>query len=209
MAMSIVVSVLSSTAARAGSIYYDVVIDTTSFSGQSGHVEFQLGTDPGNVSITAAFSNYTSDAMLNGPTMDLSTGTLGVSVNGDLSSTGNPLSMYNDGSNFQIADADQLVKTFGTHFDFGITLSGDGIGTASSGTASLAISLFDLSYNPFFNGPDATNNAVVFIQTSTDGTSTLTQYQLNSVPEPSSFVSMLLGVFGMGVGMYRRQKRAV
>jgi hypothetical protein len=211
MAMFVVASVLSPVNARAGSIYYDVVIDTSSFSGQSGDIDFQLGGDANNLPVMATISRYNSDAVLHGHTTNQSTaGEPAVTVTGDLRS--DTLSLYNDDSAFQIADADQFVSSFGTVFEFRVTLTGDGIGVPSPGTASLAIALFDGSgKNSFFSGPDSTNNAAVFIQTSTDGSSSLTQYPptQNSVPEPSSLISMLVGALGIGVGMYRRRQLAV
>ncbi len=208
MAMSIVISMLSSTAVHAGSIFYDVSIDTSSFSGKTGFVEFQLGGGANGVPITAAFNPFNSDATITDSTTNENPlGEPNVTVTGDL--TGNTLSLYNDDSAFQSAIADQNVSIFGTFFDFRVTLTGDGIDAVSDGIATLAISVFDSLGNPFFNGPDETNNAAVFIQTSNDGTSSLTQYQVNSVPEPSSLISMLVGAIGIGVGMYRRQQLAV
>ncbi len=207
MALSIVALVLSSSTARAGSIYYDVAIDTSSFSGKSGYVEFQLGGDASGVPITAAFSLFSSDATINESTSNpYPSAAPNATVDGDL--TSNTLSLYNDDSAFQAAIADQNVSIFGTIFDFRVTLTGDGINAASGATATLAISLFDSNSNPFFNGPDATNNAADFIQTNSDGTALLTQYQLNNVPEPSSLISMLVGAIGIGIGMYRRRKLA-
>ncbi|MEI8019703.1 MAG: NF038129 family PEP-CTERM protein [Schlesneria sp.] len=206
MAMSIVTSVLSPVAVHAGSIYYDVVIDTSSFAGQKGDVDFQLGGDANGVPITAVISNYSSsgNTVLDGsPVNQNPLGAPSVTVNGDLSS--GPLTLYNDASAFQVADADQFVSQFGTSFEFRVTMTGDGIGNISDGTATLAISVFDSLGNPLFNGPDYTNNAAVFIQTTTDGSATFTQYGLSSVPEPSTLVSMLLGVLGIGVGIYRRR----
>lgn len=195
-------------AAQAGSVFYDVVIDTSSFMGQSGDVEFQLGGNASSVAITASFSNYDSDAVLNGSTVNLNpTGAPGVTVTGDLSSTVSPLSLFNDDTAFQVADADQLVTTFGTFLNFRVTLTGDGIGAASAGIAALAISFFDGSGNPLFSGPDSINYAAVFIETSTDGTSTFTQYPVNSVPEPSSLITMLTGALGIGFGTYRQTSR--
>ena len=210
MAMSIVTSVLSPAGVHAGSIYYDIVIDTSSFAGQKGDVDFQLGGDANGVPITAAISNYSysGDMVLDGSTVNQNPfGAPAVTVSGDLGSSS--LSLYNDASGFQAADADQFVSKFGTSFEFRVTVTGDGIGNVSDGTATLAIAVFDSLGNPLFNGPDYTNNAAVFIQTSTDGSATLTQYDFSSVPEPSSLVSMLLGVLGIGVGMYRRRTQAV
>ena len=156
------------------------------------------------------FNPFSSNATITDPTTNQNVGGApNVTVSGDL--TANTLSLYNDDSAFQAAIAGQNVSRFGTYFDFRVTLSGDGIDAKSEGTATLAISLFDDSSpaNPLFNGPDATNNAAVFIQTNPDGTSSITQYQVNSVPEPSSLALLTVGAIGIGVGMYRRRKLAV
>ena len=211
MAMSIAVSLLSSTAVHAGSIFYDVSIDTSSFSGKSGYVEFQLGGGANYIPVTAVFNPFSSNATITDSTTNQNiAGAPNVTVTGDL--TANTLSLYNDDSAFQAAIADQNVLAFGTSFDFRVTLSGDGIDAKSNGTATLAISVFDDSSpsNPLFNGPDETNNAAVFIQTNPDGTSSITQYQVvNSVPEPSSLALLTVGAIGIGVGMYRRRRLAV
>ena len=209
IATALVTMTLVPTAARAGSLTFDVVINTSSFQGQSGDVEFQLGGDGNSIPVTVSFDNFSSDAMLNGLTANLNPGGVpNVTVTGDLST--NTLSLDNDDSAFQVADADQLVSHFGTTFDFHVTLTGDGIGAASPGTATLAISMFDSFNNPLCNGPVDTNNAAVFFQTSsTDGSVTQTNFQVNTVPEPSSLASMLVGGFGIGLGIYFRRSLAI
>jgi hypothetical protein len=198
LAWAAVVAGLGFSPSHAGNISYNVVIDTSAFSGRSGDIEFQLGGDANNVPVTALFSNYASDAVLNGSTYNLNPSSApGVTVNGDLISAGTPLILNNDDTVLQVADADQLVTSFGTYLDFHLTLSGVGIGSASPSSASLAISLFDSTGNPLFSGPVETNNAAVFFQSSTDGNVSETQYPLSSVPEPSTLVTMLTGAIGI------------
>lgn len=206
IAITLVSVSLMATAARAGSIGYDVVIDTSSFSGAVGDLDFQLATDQKNVGITAAFTSFSSNATLNGSTQTYADSPPNVTVTGDLGA--NTLSLFNDGTVNAYADADQPFTTFGTYFSFHVTLSGAGIGASSASSASLAIAVFDSVGNPFFSGPNNRNNAAVYFQTHTDGSVTRTDYPLlsSTVPEPSSFVSMLLG--SLGIAIYRRRLRA-
>lgn len=198
MAWAVIVAGLGISPVRAGWFTYSVAIDTSTFSGQSGDIEFQLGGDANNVPVSASFSNYASNAVLNGATQNLNpSGAPGVTVSGNLNSVTTPLVLTNDDSTFQIADADQLVTTFGTYLDFRVTLSGAGIEEASAASAYLAISLFDGSGNPLFNGPVETNNAAVFFHSSTDGSVATTQYSTSAVPEPSTLISLLVGAIAI------------
>jgi len=179
----------------AGTLTYQVAIDTSIFSGQAGDIEIQLASSGDNIPVTASFSAYASDAVLNGLTYNYAPGNPNATVTGDLSA--NSLSLYNDDSAFQTADADQLVSLFGTSLAFVVTLTGDGIGTSSASAPTLGISLFNASNSPLFSGPASQNYSAVFFQMSTDGTVAQTNYPAATVPEPSSLVGLSIGLLGL------------
>ncbi len=196
--------------ARAGTMNFVVNIDTSAYTGISGDIEFQLGTAGDNVPITATFTNYSSDAMLSGTTINFNPGAApNATVSGQLDL--NTLTLFNDDSAAQIADADQLIGNFGTTISFLVTLSGDGIGAASASSPVLAISLFDSAVNPLYSGPPETNYAAAFFQVNTDGTVTQTNYPSivpSPVPEPSTLVALASGSMVVGLTSLRRRKGA-
>ena len=191
-------AVIPASTSFGGSVSFDLSIDTTSFSGTSGDVEIQLGSNGPLIPspITATFSDYSSDATLNGATGYL------IAPNPD-----NTLTLSNDDSALQVADADQLVSSFGTYLNFKITLTGAGIGSSSDSTPSLAISVFNSSNQPLFSGPTETNNAAAFYQVGTDGSVTPTLYGLASVPEPGSLALTGIGFSLIEIISRKRRNR--
>jgi hypothetical protein len=119
----------------------------------------------------------------------------------------NTLSLYNDDSALQIADADQLVTSFGTFLNFRVTLTGDGIGSPSGSNPSLAISVFNSLNEPLFSGPTDTNYAAAFYQVNPDGTVTPTIFGLAAVPEPGSLALMGIGICCLGIVSRKRSSR--
>lgn len=206
--------VCAAATAQAGMMFFNVAINTSNFAGTLGDIDFQLGSDGNAVPITASFSNFSTDAVLDGPTADSST--LGYLVpldppnttfSGDLAF--NTLSLFNNGASLSVANVGQLVSSFGTYMNFTVTLAGAGIGANSASSPSLAISFFDELGNPLFTGPNSENNAAVFFQVNgVDGSVSPTAYPtvssppstpvISAVPEPSSLLLMLLGVLGLG-----------
>ena len=201
---------LAPAAVCGGTISFNVAIDTSSFSGTAGDIEFQLGGSANNVPITASFTNFASDATLNGPTQAYPDLGYLIPLNPphtDFSGTlnANTLSLYNDDSAFQITDVDQLISSFGTYLNFQVTFTGNGVGSASSSNPSLAISLFDASGQPLFSGPALTNYAAAFYQVNTDGTVTPSTYSpVSSVPEPSTVASFAIGLLSVILVAKRR-----
>ncbi len=193
--------VCSVTTAYAGSMTFQVAIDTTLFTGTGGDVEFQLSSsgNPIPVPVTASFNSYSSDMVLNGSTYNFTPGNPNVTITGDLSS--NTLALYNDDSALQTADADQLVSQFGTYLNFTVTLTGDGIGASSASSPTLVVTAFDTLGNPLFSGPLEQNYSAVFFQVNADGTVDQTSYPAAnttaSVPEPSSLTALTIGLLGL------------
>ena len=155
--------------------------------------------------MTTSFSAYASDIVLNELTYNYAPGNPNARGTGDLST--NSLSLYNDDSAFQTADADQLVSPFGTSLAFVVTLTGDGIGTSSASAPTLGISLFNASNSPLFSGPASQIYSAVFFQMSTDGTVARTNYPAGTVREPSSLVALSIGLLGLAWNQ-RRLKRS-
>ena len=201
-------AVIPASTSFGGSVSFDLSIDTTSFSGTSGDVEIQLGSNGPLIPspITATFSDYSSDATLNGATGYLiAPNPSATTLSGNL--IDNTLTLSNDDSALQVADADQLVSSFGTYLNFKITLTGAGIGSSSDSTPSLAISVFNSSNQPLFSGPTETNNAAAFYQVGTDGSVTPTLYGLASVPEPGSLALTGIGFSLIEIISRKRRNR--
>ncbi len=199
LAVLLTLVMIPPTTSCGGTISFNFSIDTSSFSGTSGDVEFQLGSSGSTIPspITATFDQYSSNATLDGPTGYLiAPNPPATTMGGNL--IDNTLSLYNDDSAQQTADADQLVSSFGSFLNFRITLSGDGIGSPSDSTPSLAISVFNSLNQPLFNGPVGTNYAAAFYQIETDGTVTPTIFGLASVPEPGSLALLGIGICFIG-----------
>lgn len=214
LVLCVLASIVCAAATAQAAVIFSVSINTSNFSGISGDIDFQLGSDGNNVPITASFGDFNTDAVLNGATADSST--LGYLVpldppnttfTGDLAS--NTLSLFNNGASQSIANVGQLVSSFGNYMNFTVTFEGMGIGASSASSPSLAISFFDGSGDPLFTGPDSENYAAVFFQVDgADGSVSPTAYPtvssppsspvVSAVPEPSSMLSMLMGVLGMG-----------
>jgi len=195
--------VISTNVASAGIYTVSVSLDTSHFLGQSGDIEFQLGANAGNVPITATFSAYSSTATLNGSTFNNTVinpnNPPNTSFTGDLAS--DTLSLYNDDSAFQFAEADQLVTAFSSLMSFNVTFTGASIGAPSASAPTLAIFVYDQNSQPLSTGPNG--ETVVFTVDPTTGIANQIAYA--AVPEPSTFLSLATGIAGIGLAIRRRR----
>ena len=195
--------VISTNVANAGSQTVNVSLDTSYFLGRSGDVEFQLGASTGGVPIMVTITAYSSTATLNGPTYNNTAINPNnpplTSFTGDLAL--NTLSLYNDDSAFQFAEAYQLVTTFSSFMNFDITFTGDSIGAASASSPSLTILVYDGDQNPLSVGP----NGEVFVYQVDSATGNINEISYGAVPEPSTFLSLATGIAGIGLAIRRRR----
>ncbi len=195
--------VISTNVANAGSQTVNVSLDTSYFLGRSGDVEFQLGASAGGVPITVTITAYSSTATLNGPTYNNTAinpnDPPNTYMNGDLAS--DTLSLYNDDSALQFAEAYQLVTTFSSFMNFDITFTGDSIGAASASSPSLTILVYDGDQNPLSVGP----NGEVFVYQVDSATGNINEISYGAVPEPSTFLSLATGIAGIGLAIRRRR----
>jgi hypothetical protein len=177
--------------AQAGFVEYQVSVNTSAISGQSGNLDFQF--NPGGStaeSATVSVTNFqtlggilSQPAMLTGDASGSLPGTLTI-INGTI---------YNDA--FQ-------GFAYGNSFSFLLTFSGQAINNPG-GTfgSSFALSLYDAAgINPLLttdpNGsvltvdlnPNGTTSVFTFPQSNTNDTSVVTITPLSSVPEPTSLI---------------------
>lgn len=169
-----------------------VTIDTSGFVGTSGDIEFQLGGSPDYIgtTFTTEITSLSTDAWITSTTDDW-TGDLGgaATVSGNLAD--NNLKLFNDNSGFNIADADQKVTSFGHTISFVVTFISSSTGLAPTWVANLFISVYDAHNSPLFTGPAETNYAANVVKFTSDATLTNTKYP--AVPEPSTYVLVLIG----------------
>jgi hypothetical protein len=177
--------------ARAGSITYDVSVDTTSYSGTTGGVQFTLigGNSPVPLD-TASISAFVPQAGLVPPP------TTSGDVTGDLSST---LTMDNQNASLFFE-----ALTYGTSLTFQVTLTSTA-GTSSSADTLFSFYLFDANGNPISSSNSPSGEALDIniegpsgafdppVLYSPPPTIIVTQ----AVPEPSSVVLLGLGRSGL------------
>jgi hypothetical protein len=190
--------------ALAGSVSYNVSVDTSTLSGQSGFVDFQFNPGPGALAATAALSVFATDGSLQGsPQL---TGAVAGTLPG-------PVTLTNS---TQFNDYFEGI-TFGTTITYDLTLSGDGVGGSAPSGSALGMSLFDSTgTNPLLttdpNGtvvtvnvnPDGSTSPETFPQSPNDSTPAATVSLVTSVPEPSTLV---LSSLPLGWAVWRRLRR--
>jgi len=187
---------------------YQVTVDTSSLSGQTGNLDFQL--NPGDSSaeaVTAVITNFQSSGGILASSNALTGDALGL-LPGSLT--------LDNGTSFN--DIFQGF-TFGTSLSYDVTLSGSAL-SSPGGTvgSSFAFSLYDgsgttplLTTDP--NGSvatinvnaDGTTSVQTFAQSQGDNTPIASATPVSSVPAPPSLV-LLLSTVPVGFFYWRRSR---
>jgi hypothetical protein len=190
----LLLGVLGPESAHAG-LSFNVSVDTSSLSGQSGFLDFQF--NPGDSSAlpaTAAVTHFQTIGGILAQPASL-TGDATGSLPGTLTLDNG--TVYNDV--FQ-------GFTFGNSFGFNLTLSGPAIDTPSGTVGSaFAVSLYAAdgitpllttdpngSVSTVYLNANGTASAEVFPQSPTDNTAAASVTALTAVPEPSTLTMVLL-----------------
>ena len=186
------VALLAGTA-HAGSITYQIVVNTSALSGTTGYLDFQF--NPGNTPFdpgSATLSGFTSDGTLGAALPDLGvvTGTLPGQVVID---------------NTDLPNEYTQAFTYGSFFDVFVTLNVPVSGTATGGN-SFTLDAEDSSFNPLlsssFPAVEIDLNATTGSPTVINNTSG--SASVNVTPEPATFA--LLGM-GLAFVAWRGRRR--
>jgi hypothetical protein len=191
--------------ARAGSVSYNVTVDTSSLNGQSGYLDVQF--NPGGVgaaSATATVSAFASDGALQpGAQLNGVSGSVSGMLPGVLTLTNS--TAFND-----------YFEGFshGNTISFGLTLDGPAVGGAGPVGSSFAFSLYDstgtmplLTTDP--NGSvltvnvnaDGSTSVKTFPQSPTNNTPVTT---VSGVPEPASLALAITTLVPVCLALWRR-----
>jgi hypothetical protein len=195
----------------AGPISYQVSVDTSSVSGNSGFLNFEF--DPGDLSsqlATATMSNFTGIALqLSNP---------GNAVTGDITGTLPGTVTFVNDQDFN----DYFVgATYSSGFSFLLTLSGPAIdtpnGTSTAGSTffiSLTDDTGDINILPP-SGPagqvdinlDGTTTPTAF-PSDADRDPSVVSFSLQAVPEPGSLTLLMGGILAAAGWRLRRGRRS-
>jgi hypothetical protein len=182
---------------RAGSATYLVDVNTNAIAGQAGNLDFQF--NPGGASAESATATVTNFQSVGGVLSQTAT------LTGDASGSLPGTLTLNNGTAYN--DVFQGF-TYGSNFDFVLTLSGPAFDSpGGSFGSSFALSLYDaagvtplLTTDP--NGSVLTvdlnvNGTISVLTFPQSSTNSIPVASVNSVPEPSSLVVLLgFGVLG-------------
>jgi hypothetical protein len=191
---------------RAGSVTFNVTVDTSSLNGQSGYLDSQFNPGgSGAAAATASITGFTSDGALQpGAPLNGVSGDVSGALPGTL--TLNNSTAFND--SFE-------GFTFGNTVRFALTLSGPAVGGAGAVGSAFAFSLFDVTGSIPLLTTDP-NGSVLTINVNADGSTTVQTFPqspnnptpvatVSSVPEPSSLALSASVLAGLAIG---RRKRA-
>jgi hypothetical protein len=194
--------------ARAGSVTYNVSVNTSSLDGSSGYIDSQFNPGgSGALPATAAVSGFVTDGSLQSAAP---LNSISGSVSGMLPAT---LTF----SNNTIFNDYFEGLSFGNTINFALTLSGPAVGNSGAVGSSFAFSLYDgtgstplLTTDP--NGSvltinvnaDGTTSVETFPQSPSDNTPVATATPVSTtVPEPST---RLVSVTALAVGFAFRRR---
>jgi hypothetical protein len=188
--------------AQGGEITYDITVDTSSISTQSGYVDFQF--NPGGVAAGLASAAVTNFAPLANLKATDPNNSVSGDVTGSLSST---LTLTNDTAFNDFFEG----FTYGSSIAFDVTLSGPAIGSPSGNigsTFSLGLYASDATTPLLSNGDSDGTVLAINVDPTTGNTyvdlnntnTTIVSY--NATPEPSS-VLLFATMFPAGLAIAR------
>jgi hypothetical protein len=192
--------------ASASPITYDVTVNTSSFAGTTGSLDFQFNPGPLVTQVASLqILDFTSDGML--VVNSLPSPQLTGDVSGDLSSvvTFDNSTQYND----YFEDF-----TYGTTLSFEVSLYGPAVSSPDGVSTSGSIFAFSMFSDPFGTIPalttDTTDGFAATLDLNLDGTTAATDSSTETsivssaaTPEPSSLLLLATGLLGLA-GTLRR-----
>ena len=200
-------AIFSGDEARANTIAYPVLVDTSAVAGLSGFLDFQFA--PGDASTQPAFvtiTNFVTDGTLVGPP----------DVNGGVTGTLPGILKIDNSTAFN--DYFEQI-TFGSSFAFNLTLDGPALqapnGTANSGS-TFGLGLFDSTQNSILTTDP--NGFAGLVDVKLDGSTVTTVFpsdshggapvvQFVATPEPSTIGMSLIGLLSLSWLSRRRLSR--
>jgi hypothetical protein len=190
---------LLGTIAAPAAALYQVTIDTTSLTGTSGFLNFQVGvlgtTDP----LSIVLSDFLFDGALNPAEKDLCLGESPCPISGEIGT--DPSVTFENTPNNPPAFIDYLQPVvFGSQISFRLFFSGLALDNPSqaTGSTSFEIVLFDDDFRPVLSDDPSIGSIVSFLVE--DGDLSFTNFSTNGeadvseVPEPGTLALVGLGL---------------
>jgi len=178
---------------NAGTISYNVFVDTSSIAGQTGYIDLQFNGDLGGTPLTAT-ATITGFSSI-GFTYDDSSNFLSTGVSGGFDAS--PLVIPNDPT-FASNEFAQGVTAFGNNFSFLLTISGSAIGGTSDVGSEFYTTLQDTSLSPLIGGSDLGSVASILINANGTVTpQTTADSALSQTPEPGTLLTFAFSGFAL------------